>query len=49
MALTQYRAEERSKIIRKGTISYDLHICLQKGATYSGYVEINFMINNVPT
>ena len=41
MTLTQERAEGRSLVIKKGSISYDFHISLQKDL-YHGYSEISF-------
>ncbi len=50
MPLTQERAEARSLVIKKGTIFYDFHVALEKGNTgYSGYSEISFELNNLPT
>jgi hypothetical protein len=48
MALTQERAEQRSNVIRKGSIFYDFHIGLQKGDSYSGYSEISFELTSIP-
>lgn len=38
MALVQARAEQRGKAIKKASITYNLHVCLQKGDSFSGYV-----------
>lgn len=48
MALTQERAELRSKAIEKGSILYNFHVSLQKGDLYSGYAEILFRLSEVP-
>ena len=47
MALVQERAEARSAAIKKGSITYDLHIALHK-EDYHGYCETTFQLLSVP-
>jgi len=48
MALVQERAEQRSKVIKGGSISYNFHVTLQKGNDFSGYAEMSFELVEVP-
>ena len=48
MALVQERAEQRSSVIQKGSVSYNFHICLEKGDLFSGYAELIFDLVKVP-
>ena len=47
MSLTQKRAQIRSLAIKKGTISYDFHIYLEK-EQYHGFSEISFELIAIP-
>jgi aminopeptidase N len=48
MALTQARAEQRASVIRTNSVSYNFHISLQKGDSYSGYAELTFELDHLP-
>ena len=48
MPLTQERAESRGLAIKRGSITYDFHISLEKGNNYSGFAEISFELNTIP-
>ena len=47
-ALTQERAEFRGKSIKRGSVFYNFHVCLEKGENYSGYAEILFHLIEIP-
>ena len=49
MALTQERAEQRTKCIKENSISYHFHVSLSKGQQYSGYAEITFSLEHIPS
>lgn len=48
MPLTKERAEYRSEHIKKGSISYDFHVCVEAGTHYSAVTEICFDLVKVP-